>query len=242
MKWFGLLPPLLFLGGCALDTRTMHLGPDSGAGANVGSGAGAGGGPSGLSGSYGPIPPVEIPECDYDQGVAPGCETLVENPGFPSGIDGWSPEDGTLPIWDATHASIRVWNRLHGIVGGFAPGAARQCIPAIGGAIYDVAADVFIDEGQGLGGERGDRIDEGVVYEGQAGVTVYFHTLADCGGPTERSFDSTLTKAIGGWVHLEGSGRSPELTQSMIVRLNTLKPMREFEFSAKFDNVFVRER
>ncbi len=239
-RW--LAPALLALlasSGCSLDSRTLSMAPHTG---------GSGGtGPSSMPNSngnhYEPPPEVELPVCVYDADPDPECASLVENAGFAEDVTGWAPEGGITRAWDNTNASsvagsgsIAVENLLFGTTGGVAPGAAVQCVSVTPDKIYDLAADVFIAEGQGAGDE------DDVMYEGKALLSVYFSNLANCAPPTTGNIFSEFVTEPGRWVHVEASGRAPEGAVSMAVRLDTLKPFQEYFFKAMFDNVFVRER
>src|SRR5262245_23346963 len=74
-----------------LDERELHAGAAS---AGAASGAGGGGAPTsgGASGSAGSGP---ARHCVYAGAEPePGCETLVENPGFETDVSGWYAESG----------------------------------------------------------------------------------------------------------------------------------------------------
>jgi hypothetical protein len=192
---------------------------------------------------------VVVPVCVYDGQVSAECATLVSNPGFEQDIAPWKAEDGLLGAWSKNDAqasdhsgSIRIVNLLHGTTDGVAPGAGVQCIPAKAGRIYDMAGDVFITDGQGDGLKQGDRGMTGAPYTGKAGFSMFFFARPDCKENSIGNADSPLTDQVGAWAHIEGVGTAPEQTQSLAVRLNTLKPFREFKFEALFDNIFVRQR
>ncbi len=236
------LVAIAWLLGCSVDDRTLSVGHTSDVSASGGSGGSpASGLPTGGQGDVTPEP-VELPICVYDGSVEPECDTLVANAGFVSDTTAWSAEDGSYGNWDKANASgapttgsITVLNMLHGKADGVAPGAARQCLPAVANAFYDFAADVLIpaDQGEGIHGE---------MYVGEARLSAFFSAETDCSGPTISNFDSVGTAEVGTWMHVAGSGRAPKAARSVIVRLNTLKAMRQFAFQAHFDNVFVRAR
>jgi len=117
--------------------------------------------------------------------------------------------------------------------GGTAGGGARQCISVISGMTYDLAADIFIPSGQGMG-FQGD-------YTSVAALSVFFYPDAACALQTEGNFTSDAVQDNNEWVHVEGSTTAPKDAQAMAVRLATLKPFRQYTFEAHFDNVFVRE-
>jgi hypothetical protein len=243
-----LLAWVALLSGCSLDSRTLTLDPS----ATAGSGPTGGSMPSSGGSSSTPMN-VELPVCVYDESVPPDCATLVTNAGFAEDIAGWAPEDGINATWDPKNASnaggsgsLTLLNLRHGVSGGFASGATVQCLPVTQGKYYDLSADVFIDEGQGLGLDDDDACAlppcsrEG--YEGLATLGVYFSDATDCSPPTTGNIFSPSVGETGRWLHLEATGRAPEQAQSMAVRLDTLKPFRQYFFTVLYDNVFVRER
>jgi hypothetical protein len=98
---------------------------------------------------------------------------------------------------------------------------------------YDLAADIFIPSGQGMG-FQGD-------YTSVAALSVFFYPDAACALQTEGNFTSDAVQDNNEWLHVEGSTTAPKDAQAMAVRLATLKPFRQYTFEAHFDNVFVRE-
>lgn len=227
--------------GCSLDARTLEAASEGGGG---GAGASSGGG-AGQSAK--PPPPVELPICEYpaDNTIEPGCETLAENAGFTKDAKGWSAEDSAVQVaWetgdrasDPMSGSIAVVNTLHGVPEGIAASGGAQCLKAEAKAIYDMAADVFIPEGQGDGVMGGP-------YTGFAGLGLLFWPNADCSAssPTRGDARTNLVNATGVWSHVEGVAVAPEVAQSMSVRVLTVKPFRQFQFKAVYDNVLLRRR
>jgi hypothetical protein len=239
----------LSLGGCGLDERTLvaasggiSSGGSSSDPRNVGGAApiskpddASTGGDGGQS--------ADVPVCDYSGDVAADCTTLVQNAGFDIDTSGWHPDGGVYGIWrdaDANSAkgsgSIDVLNMLAGDDGGVAPGAARQCLPAVPGKTYDLASDVFIEAGQG------DGPMPGAPYLGKAVLGAFFFDDEICEGTSVGFFNAKEITESDKWQHVTASGTAPELTKSILVRLNALKPIREYMFRATFDNVLVRER
>ena len=230
--------------GCAVDDRTLSAsGAVSGSGSSAGEPGGAGS-PGDSGGAAGEAP---LPHCLYSgTRVEQGCETLVENAGFTLNVASWAAENiGISESWagadanaDETSGSLVVKNdnfkKDEEAKGGSAPGGSRQCVPATAGRTYDLAADVFIPDGQGAGFE-GD-------YVSSASLSVFFYPAAGCTAQTITSFSSEAVQSAGEWLHVEGSTKAPKETQAMAVRLATLKPFRQMTFEARFDNVFVRER
>jgi hypothetical protein len=178
--------------------------------------------------------------------VEPGCETLVKNPGFSSNVASWSAEPvGMTEGWqnsDATDdpdsGSLAIMNLNYKTEPeaslGSNGGAARQCIPVSPLSVYDLAADVFIPMGQGMGFEG--------QYTSMATLSVFYYEGAECAGRSLTNFTSSPVSQTDQWVHIEGSTIAPKESVSMAVRLATLKPFRQIMFSVYFDNVFVQER
>jgi hypothetical protein len=228
--------------GCGVDERTLRA-----ATSNNASGGSAGSVstlPEG--GNDGGNQPV-LPRCNYfGTEVEPGCETLVKNAGFTSNVASWVAEPvGMTEGWQDSDAndnhgsgSLVVMNLNYKIdeeaIGGSNGGAARQCIPVSPSTTYDLAADIFIPAGQGMGFE-GD-------YTSVATLSVFYYEGADCAGRSLTNFNSPGVSKTDEWVHVEGSTVAPKESRSMAVRLATLKPFRQIMFAAYFDNVFVQER
>ena len=237
---------------CGVDERALSSssGGQNAAGTNnvgrAGQGETSGGGSHG-----GTDEQVPIPLCDYSAGTPADCTTLAQNPGFDTDAEGWDPQGGVYGLWRKNDAgnseasgSIDVLNTLYGDdkgrLGGIAPGAARQCLPATPGKSYDLAGDVFIEEGQGDGDMPG------APYEGAAALGAYFFDNEECDtknmGTSIGFFNANEVTTSNEWVHVTASGTAPERTRAISIRLNTIKPIREYTFTATFDNVFVRER
>lgn len=233
------------LSACSLDSRSLTMDPSSTPG-SAGNAPGSGGS------TFNPTD-VELPLCVYDEPVTADCTTLVSNAGFAADISGWVAEDGISTTWDAMNAStaggsgsLTVLNLRHGRSMGVASGASVQCVRVSAGKYYDLTADVFIAEGQGEGLDEDGACPTPPCskggYEGQAHLSVYFSDSTDCSPPTTGNIFSNKVAETGKWLHLEAMGRAPERAKSMEVRLDTQKPFREYFFSARYDNVFVRER
>ncbi len=229
---------------CSVDDRQLQAtGGGFGAGASAGSVGGSdSSNPTGDAGEGGQSDqPTPLPICDYGSGVAAGCETLVDNPGFSKDTFGWAPEDGTVAMtWSDTDAagnrqsgSISVVNSLFGEAMGTASRGATQCLSTHAGESYAFAVDVFIPKSQGDGPDGG-------MYTGNAGLSVIFFTSDRCDEFTLKSFTSGVVEETGVWEHREGKGTTPEGAKSMLVRLVTFKDFREYSFEARFDNVLLR--
>jgi len=238
------------LASCAVDDRALLTRSSLGesGGANGGSGNSPGLGSSGDSqwSEAGSDEPLLVP-CVYSgDTISAGCETLVKNPGFTSNVASWTAEpSGISEGWNEADAeddhhsgSLAVLNLNYNITDsaklGINGGAARQCVPVTAGNVYDLAADIFVPMGQGAGFEGS--------YTSAANLSVFYYEDASCEGRTLSNFTSTPVTQTDTWVHVTGSTTAPKESQSMVVRLATLKPFRQVQFEARFDNVFVRER
>lgn len=226
---------------CGVDDRTLRT-----EGAAASGSAGAAGNPA-FGGAAGMPEPEPLPRCTYvANDVDAGCETLVKNPGFERNVASWSaepvavtegwsnsdasddPKSGSLVVMNLNYSSDE--SAKDGTNGG----GARQCITVTSGRTYDMAADIFIPMGQGAGFEGN--------YVSIATLGVFFYEDATCSGRTQKNFNLDLVEQTDEWVHVVGSTIAPKESQSMAVRLATLKPFRQVMFEARFDNVFVQER
>jgi hypothetical protein len=222
---------------CALDNR--QLSQDEGGSGGKGSApsfAGGGAGGSAPAGWNAPAPPA----CVYQgEEVEPGCETLVSNPGFDSTVEGWPGQIPSVVVgWnerDAAEApesgSITVDSTLFSEdAEGVVILGAVQCVPAEGGAVYDVRADTFIPE---------------QAADGAAGLTMLFYKNADCNAGvagTDLSFTTPLTTAVDKWTEVSGRFIVPPGVGSMQVELVVGKHFAPRSFKALFDNVLVQAK
>jgi len=230
---------------CGVDERSLQAGGSSGAG---GKSQGAGSAGSQLLGAAGDPNETPLPRCVYlGSTVESDCETLVRNAGFASNVASWTAEPvGITEGWvnadasdDPHSGSMAVMNLNYKVdpeaATGTNGGAARQCVPVTAQTDYQLAADVFIPAGQGAGFQD-------VSYTSVATLSVFYYESPDCTGRTVSNFTSNPVVKTDEWVHVEGRTTAPKESQSMAVRLATLKPFRQIMFEAHFDNVFVGER
>ena len=226
---------------CSLDDRALApraslagaagLADPGAAGADAGRSAGESGSEQ--------LPP--LPDCDYGNETATGCETLVSNPGFAKDTEGWLPEMGSISMtWNSSDAdanaasgSLSVVNALSGEADGIAARGVSQCLSVTAGDTYRVAADVFVPKGQG------DGLDGGT-FVASAGLSLIFYSDVDCQGFTVTNTTSDVVAEPEKWAHREAQKVAPQGASSMAVRLATFKNFREFTFEARFDNVLVR--
>ncbi len=224
---------------CSVDSRQLLVSSSGGDPSFGGSGASIGGDRTSDGGELNQ--PGPLPLCDYGDGVAAGCETLVDNPGFTKDTFGWNPEDPTVTMtWSDSDSgsnkksgSIAVVNTLFGEADGTASRGAAQCLPTHAGQAYSFALDVFIPKDQGSGLDGG-------TYTGSAALSVLFFTSSQCNDYTLSSATSGVVDESEAWQHREGHAVTPEGSQSMLVRLVAYKNFREYSFEARFDNVLLR--
>ena len=226
---------------CSVDERPLQLASNS-AGAS-GTSAGGSGMVEASAGEGGDASvSAPLPVCDYGSGVAVGCDTLVDNPGFAKNTDGWTPEEGAISMsWTDDDAagntqsgSLSVVNSLSGAADGIASQGAAECLPTSAGKKYGLAGDLFIPQGQGSGLDGG-------TYTASAALSVIFYMSGKCDSYTLGNATSGLLAEPGHWAHREGHAVAPDGANSMSVRLVTLKNFREFTFEARFDNVLLKE-
>jgi hypothetical protein len=239
--------------GCAVDDRTL-LAANASGGTSSNSGAGS----SGLGNGFAAAPAqIDLPVCSYSTStkVEPGCETLVSNAGFSADTSGWAEEPLSITIgWDEGDAtgsdssgSIAVINSMHGRKDGIAASGGTQCLAAVPGKIYDMAADVLIPDGQGSGYVPDDKKMElgEAPYVGRAGLSILFWPNDECSNTEQSllpSFQTDLVEDVDAWSRVEGAAQAPDGAASMSVRVLTVKPFQEYNFKALFDNVLLRER
>ena len=224
------------LGACGLDERVLLTADASGGSASGGAGsAGSSSGAGQPPGWDAPAPP----DCAYvGEAVAAGCETLVSNPGFDQGVVGWPGESLSMQIsWadqdaaaSTTSGSLSVDNTLFGDAAGEVISGALQCIGATPGAVYDMAADVFIPAQSAAG---------------RAGLSVFFYKMADCNAShsgTDMSFTTDLVQDTEVWTPVSGRFVVPNGFNSMEVRLVAGKDFKLRSFKVLFDNVLVQRK
>jgi hypothetical protein len=158
--------------------------------------------------------------------------TLLANPGFDSGISGWSAEYGATAAWQpppdalgsTTSGSILVTNTTVADASGTSMAGAAQCVPATGGASYRVSASARIASGQGAG---------------TAQLAVQLFASSDCSDTALAAAMSSSLQTAGAWTMLSGSVTAPATAHSLRVRLVALKQFRDAPFAAQFDNAML---
>jgi hypothetical protein len=177
-----------------------------------------------------------IGECaDLDGNGTLDCkESLVKNPDFRTGVEEWTKEVAEVGLafamsdgdGNGSSGSIAVTNGVIADADGMSTAGARQCLP-IAAAGYDVAAQVFVPNGQG-----------GV----RATVNVQFYIDADCKGVIAGFYASDPISNVDSWISVSGMAAAPRGTKSMAMRLAVVKPFRQTPTKVLFDNVLLRAR
>lgn len=226
---------LLVLTGCSLDERTLYESPPNSEGA-LGRG---GASPDGITstGEAGqasqPGVPSNQPCPDLDANHRGDCaETLVANPGFDEGADGWQADPNVTFFWSASEAEaseasgvLTVENRSI-VESGTGPvtSGVGTCLSASEGETYLFLAQVHVprEEVQGAGG-----------------VSLWFYSEPDCQGGAHAP-RTPLLGATPGWAVAQLKAEAPASTQSMRARLVVSKPVTEPNFRVTFDNILLR--
>jgi hypothetical protein len=207
---------------------------DAGDASQVGGGPGAGGSPVPSGGKACGAPSGGLcPDLDADT-VLDCTQTAPMNPGFDAGIASWHAEDQIVLSWNATgdlngnasSGALTVRNPIVFDNASWIMQGATQCVPVMGGAAYDFAAQVSIADGQGSGG---------------AVVAFYLYPTADCSGSFSAANLSTSVTTTAMCEVLTMSQTMAADTRSVQVRLTALKPFRQPSFEVQFDNVLFRK-
>lgn len=196
-------------------------GSSAGSGGSTGGMIGTGGAPIGTGGvmlpSTGGRP--GLGDCSGPDGVGGDCgPTLVQNATFDSDVAHWIAESSATGKWRASNwsgtsgGSMTVTNALHADAGGLNMGGVTQCVPAVPFKQYDVSARVYIPSGQ---------------------------QNADCKGTLLDTVVTSSTLDKDAWSLVGGRVNAPARTQSMLVRLIGMKPLRQSSLEVWFDAIGV---
>jgi hypothetical protein len=173
---------------------------------------------------------------DLDDDALQDCaQTLVDNWRFDSGATSWKADAGAVQQWDARNArpdqassgSLLVRSTRVAQGEGFVQGGSGQCLPALGGAAFLMAARAFIPQGQG---------------EGSAALSIWFYGADDCADYLLSSATLQTVAGTDDWTTLSGKTTTPPATRSIYVRLVVNKPFSQPSFEALFDDVLLREQ
>jgi hypothetical protein len=161
------------------------------------------------------------------------CETMAPNPGFEADITGWRAPNSTVVLgWDPRDAtgsdqsgSMLVNNMLSGKSDHITMDGAYQCFPVTSGGLYEIAADLFVPNGQ---------------EQGRGGISVLFFEKDDCADANEESFATPFVSGVDEWTHVGATFIVPANIRSMSVRLVAEKAFRPPSFRTLFDNVLIK--
>lgn len=178
----------------------------------------------------------ECPDLDGN-GILDCKESLVTNPDFKSGFEGWTPEVGMLEGFspndgDGNPASgsmiVTNGSRSEAAVGS-TMGGSGTCVPVTGLTSYGLYLQTFFPSG--------------AIGSAFAGVALRFFASEDCSGPLAGTFMPPLAAPDpSGWRVLQSTAQTPGGTRSMLLRLVILKPFDQPPLQALFDNVLLRQR
>jgi hypothetical protein len=205
--------------------------------------AAAGGGDGPSAGGGAPDGPrsgaITVRECpDLDGNVVLDCkESLIINPDFKTGLDGWTaelnmtqsfasidgngnPSSGSIAVTNASQSDTAL---------GSVMGGSKQCVPTAGLTGYDLYLEtLFVPSLDGF-------TSSGAAFE--------FYSTMDCSGAANGSFMPPLADSnLSGWRILQGIVSTPGNTRSMLVRLVVLKPFKQAPTQALFDNILLKPR
>jgi hypothetical protein len=204
-------------------------------GAGKGGSASGAGGVAGKGGSAGVCGTGGAPEprCpDLDLNGVPDCdETIVENPTFDTDADAWQAEENVATAWENADAhdndesgSLLVENQIEEDRDGGSMLGVRQCFEASAGVFYRFAVEVKVPESAPAT---------------QGGFQLLAYDGVACAGTVVKGVSSSLVRGSG-WNVTELTYPAPEGTQSIALRLVSVKPYRESPVEVLFDNVLVR--
>jgi hypothetical protein len=186
-------------------------------------------------GQAGSPDPGEVGCQDLDGDGVRDCEqTIAENARFMTDVAAWEPEPTLEQTWDQRDSqsekasgALRVRNTNVAPGPGTMLSGSRQCVPAVGGAGYSVAASTLIPSGQG---------------EGSAGIAVWFFGSDGCAANSIGNITLQLLSETDVWSVAHGTFQAPGGTRSMHVRLVTAKPFAQPSLEALFDDILVRQQ
>ena len=193
--------------------------------------------PDAVASTHAPPSARPVGECpDLNENGALDCkETLVINPDFDKNGASWQPETGAQVSFstadafgDPASGALLVKNVAAAAdLSNSVQRTAWQCVPAKGGATYDIFAQAFVPGGQSSGGGN---------------VSAWFYGSSDCSGRHLQVKASPGVAATNRWHLLSFQPTAPTGASSMAIRLGVARPFRNLELSVLFDNVLVLAR
>ncbi|HYQ03180.1 MAG TPA: hypothetical protein VER96_31115 [Polyangiaceae bacterium] len=223
-------------GGTSANAGTSSGGASAGSSGEAGGSSNSGG--TGTAGSLGTAGgPPEFPCGDLNLDAVDDCtQTLVQNSRFDSADTGWDAEDDMTQAWDSSNAtskagsgSLRLNNTRAAVAQttGAVMLGSHQCIPAVPGVTYDVAARVMLAAGQ---------------TGGQAGVNIWLFDDGACQGNLVTGATPVSGGEVGKWQAVRGTVWVPSAAHSMYIRLVAIKPFTQSSLSVLVDDVLVAKR
>jgi hypothetical protein len=166
-------------------------------------------------------------------GVLDCDETLAINPDFDSDVLPWIGETGIVLDMHETDAhgvtgsgALSVENQTDVDQSGSSLLAARQCVPILGGAVYNFAVEVSVPAES---------------TNAQGGLILFFYDGAACTGNLTDSPITSNFVSVSEWTVAQKTYLTPASTESVMVRLVSQKMFRDPPRKVLYDNVLVRK-
>lgn len=218
------------LGGAAGASSSTGGGGD---GATGGTHPGTAGADPGSGGNAGAGEPERCPDLD-ENGVLDCDESVVKNPSFDRDVQGWLNDVEMELEWEDRDATGQEASGALGATSSYQDDrdggrllGARQCVPIVGGDVYEFAAQVNVPE------------DAGKTY---AGLEMQVYDGPSCSGtPLDKKQSETLFGAGPDWGVAALTYLTPTSGKSVMVRLLWIKPYRQDPVTVLFDNVLVHQ-
>lgn len=234
------------IGGCALacsvDARELRLGSGAG-GSDPDPGGGIAGAlaePSANGGSStgaGQTPLIRgCADLDTD-GIADCTVTLAKNPTFNSDVASWVAVDSATLAWDSRNA-------LGDTPSGCALLSARGSSDSDGSTIVRAAQCVVVPAHQLVIAYANAWVGTapGASNPAQAELEISFFDSDDCSGKASNYFATPPSAELEKWVTIQAGNLPGPATKSASVALLGIKPNRNSELSACFDNVMIKTK
>jgi hypothetical protein len=223
----------IVLVSCSIDERQLEPKPGAAGTSGVSNSLDAGGegsvagGESGGGAAGAPTSDGLVEGCaDLDTDGVADCEvTLVKNPSFTDGVDGWLPLEGTALTWAEKNALSDLPSGS-ALIQGAPHSRATQCLPLHGQRLVIAYASAFVESD----------IEEA----GHALLAVSFFDTAGCEGESRGFFETPASGVVGTWSTIHAGSLSHPETRSISVTLVGVIGNAESKFY--FDNVVLEAR